>query len=75
MVGLDFLFHLSLDFLEILRRDAVRQVHVVIETILDGRAAGELRVGPEAEDGGGQDMRAGVAESFQIGHFTFVIHK
>ena len=81
MVGLDFLFHLGLDLLKILRRDAVGKLDIVIETVLDGRAGGELGVGPEPENGGGHDMGAGMAQALQVGHFlavvqclSFVIH-
>ena len=68
MVGFDLLFHLRLDFLEVLGRDAVRQLDVVVEAVLDRRAGGELRFRPEAQDGGGQDMGAGMADAFQLGH-------
>ena len=82
MVGLDFLFHLGLDFLEVLRRDAMAQLDIVIKTVFDGGTGGELGLGPKAEDGGGQDMGAGMADALQLGHFlsfvqrlAFVFHK
>ncbi len=68
MVGFDLLFHLLLDLREILGGDAMREVHVVIEAVLDGRAGGELGFGPEAEDSGGHDVGAGVADALQFGH-------
>ena len=82
MVGLDFLFHLGLDGCEVLGRDAVGAFEVVVKAGFDGRAVGELGVGPEAEDGGGHHVRARVADALQFGHFravieglAFVIHK
>ena len=59
--------------LEILRRDAVRQIHVVIKTVLDRRPGGELRVRPQPQDGGGQHMRGGMADAFQLGHLRAVV--
>ena len=73
MVRFDLLFHLGLDFLEILGRDAVRQLDIVIEAVLDRRPGGELRFGPEPQDGGRQNMGAGMADPFQLGHgWTFM---
>src|SRR5213082_1117098 len=51
VVGFHFLFHLGLDLLEIFGRDAVIQFEVVIKTVLDRRTGGELRVGPDFENG------------------------
>src|SRR5437762_1179970 len=42
MVGFDLLFHLRLDVLEILRRDAMRKIDIVIETVFHWRPCGEL---------------------------------
>src|SRR5437588_8327190 len=42
MVGFDLLLHLVLDFLEILRRDAVGKVDVVVKAVLDRRTGREL---------------------------------
>ena len=47
MIGLDLLLHLRLDLLEILGRNAVRQLDIVIEAVLDRRAGGELRFRPD----------------------------
>ena len=68
MVGFDLLFHLGLDLREILGRDAMRQFDVVIEAVLDRRTGGELRFGPDAQNGGRQNMRAGMAEPLEVGH-------
>ena len=68
MVGLDLLLHLRLDGREVLGRDAVRQVDVVVEAVLDRRPGGELGVGPEAQDGGGHDVGAGMTKGFDFSH-------
>ena len=56
-------------------------IEVVIEAVLDRRARGELRVGPDFEDGGGQNVRSRMAQALDIGHlrtllqsFSFVRH-
>ncbi len=81
LVLLDHLFHFLLDFRKILRRDAVREFHVVIKSVLHRRAGGELGVGPELGDGRGQDVRAGMSNALQVRHFlpffrrfAFVFH-
>ena len=52
--------HLGFDFGEILRREGERSEHIVVETVVDARADGELHLGPEALDGLRQHMGAGV---------------
>ena len=47
--------------------------HVVIKAVFDRRPGGELGVGPQAEDGGGHDMRAGMPDALQLGHFRAVV--
>src|SRR6185437_16076097 len=47
MIGFDLLFHLGLDLLEIFRRNAVRKIDIIIETVLDWRPGGELRFRPD----------------------------
>ena len=81
VVRFDLLFHLGLDLLEILGRDAVRQFDVVIEAVLDRRAGGELRFRPDVQDGRRQDVRGGMAQPLDVGHlrallesFAFVGH-
>ena len=68
MVRLDLLLHLRLDLLEIVGRDAMRQLDVVIETVLHRRPGGELRIGPDFQNGRGQDVRGGMAEALDVGH-------
>ncbi len=82
VIGLDLLFHLGLDLFEILRRDAVWQFDVVIKAVFNRRPGGELRLRLDLQDGGGEDVRGGMAEPFQIGHlgalvgcFAFVSHE
>ncbi len=73
VVGLNLLFHLRLDFLEVLGRDAVRKLHVVVKPILDRRPIGELGLGPQPQDGRGHAVGARVAEALQFGHLRAVI--
>jgi hypothetical protein len=47
VVGFDFLLHFLLDPGEILGRNAMRQIDIVIEAVFDRRAAGELGFGPD----------------------------
>ena len=49
------------------------EFHVVIKAVLDRRAGGELGVGPEAENGRGEHVRAGMADALQLGHLLPVI--
>ncbi len=46
----------------------MRQFDIVIEAVLDGRPGGELRFRPETQNGGGEDVGAGMADAFQLGH-------
>src|SRR4051812_38811294 len=68
VVRFDFLFHLRFDFLEVFRRDAMRQLDVVIKSVLNRRARGELRFRPNLQDSRGENMRRGVAQPFQVRH-------
>ena len=68
VVGFDFLFHLGLDLFEIFGRDAVVQFDVVIEAVLDRRTGGELRVGPDFEDGGCENVGSRMAQALDVGH-------
>ena len=54
------LAHLGFDLSQILRREGERGEHIVVETVVDARADGELHLGPEALDGLRQHMGAGV---------------
>ena len=46
MVGFDLFFHFRLDLLEILRRNPMRKIDIVIKTILNRRTGSELRFRP-----------------------------
>ena len=54
------LAHLGFDLSQILRREGERGEHIVVETVVDARADGELHLGPEALDGLRQHVGAGV---------------
>ena len=54
------LAHFGFDLSQILRREGERGEHIVVETVVDARADGELHLGPEALDGLRQHMGAGV---------------
>src|ERR1051326_172596 len=82
MVRLDLLFHLRLDFLEIVRRNAVLELEVVIKSVLDRRPGCELRLGPDLEDRRPQNVRRRVTEPFDVRHlgallesFAIVVHR
>ena len=74
LVGLDDSFHLGLDTLEVGGANAVREIDVVVEAAFDGRTGGKLRLGPELEQGGGQHVRSGVPDAFEIGHLGSFSH-
>ena len=81
MVRFDLFLHLRFDLLEVFGRDAMRQFDIVIEAILHRWAGGELRFGPEFQNGRRQDMRRRMTETFYIRHlcallesFSFVRH-
>ena len=46
----------------------MRQLDVVVEAVLDRRPGGELRLRPDAQDGRGQDVGAGMPDALQLGH-------
>ena len=73
MVRFGFLFHLGLDLLEIFGRDAVVEFEVVIETVLDRRTRGELRVGPDLEDGRRQHVGSRVPQALDVGHLRALL--
>ena len=47
MVRFDFVFHLGLDLFEIIRRDAVGKIDIVIKAVLHRRPRSELRFRPD----------------------------
>jgi hypothetical protein len=75
VVGLDFLFHLGLDFFKILRRDAMGQFDIVIKAVFDRGSGRELGFRPKPQNGRGQDMGAGMADPLQLGHFLTVVQR
>ena len=64
-VARDDLAHLLLDRREVLGRERFVAEEVVIESVLDHRADGDLRAGPQCLHGFGQDMRGVVADQFE----------
>ncbi len=59
------LAHLLLDLLQVLVREAVLCVEVVIEAVLNGRPKGELGARPEVLDGFGHEVRGAVPDPVQ----------
>ena len=49
------------------------EFHVVIKAVLDRRAGGELGIGPDAQDGRGEHVGAGMADALQFGHLRAVV--
>ncbi len=60
VVRLGFLFHLLLDLRKIFGRNAMLEIHVVIETVFNRRPGSELGVGPQPQNRRGHDMRGGM---------------
>src|ERR1700676_3363049 len=82
MVRFDLLLHLSLDLFEVLRRNAMRKIDIVIKTILDRRTGGELRFRPDFQYGRGQDVCGRMTQTFDVRHlrahlwcFAFLSHE
>ena len=71
LAGLDDLLHLPLDLLQILGRERLRNVKVVVETAIDGRSDAELGTRENALHSLGENVRGGVADHaaplFRIG--------
>ena len=59
------LLHLLLDGGEVVGGEGLLAVEVVEESVLGGGAVAELGLGKEFEDGGGHQVRGGVAEDFE----------
>ena len=68
MVGFDLFFHFRLDLLEILRRNSMRKINIVIKTVLYWRSCGELRFRPEFQDRRCKYVRRGVPQTLNVGH-------
>ena len=73
VVRFDLLFHFRLDLLEIIRRNSVRKIHIVIKTVFDRRPGGKLRFRPKLQDGRREYMRRGMAQTLDIRHRSTVI--
>ena len=61
------LAHLGLELLEHLRRERLGAVKIVIETVLDGRADGQLHLGVQALHGLGKNVAGGVTVGILVG--------
>src|SRR5207247_4685400 len=75
MVRLNLLFHLLLNLWEILRRDAMRELDIIIKAVLNRRPGRELRLGPQPQHGGRHHMSARMPDAFQLGHLFTILHK
>ena len=64
-VARDDLAHLFLDRVEVFRRERLIAEEIVVEAVVDHRADGDLRAGPERLHGFGQHVRGVVANEFQ----------
>jgi hypothetical protein len=73
MVGFDLLLHLGLDFFEIVRRNAVGKIDIVIKTVLDRRPGSELRFRPDFQNSRGKDVRRGMPEPLDIRHLRALL--
>jgi hypothetical protein len=73
MIRLNLLFHFLFDLWEVVGRNAVWEIDVIIESVLNGWPGGELGFGPEPEDGGRHDVRARVPNALELGHATAVV--
>ena len=81
MVCFDFLLHLRLDLLEIVRRNPVRKIDIVIKSVIDWWPGCELRLRPDFQNGRRQDMRSRMPQTFDVCHrcahlgsFAFFLH-
>ncbi len=70
LAGGDDLAHPGLDAAQILGGEGLGPVEVVVPAVLDHRADGDARVGPELLHGTGHDMREAVADQLQRGRLV-----
>ena len=70
LVFLHHFFHFRFNAFKVFRADAVVQLHVVIKTVFHGGTARQLGIRPDAANGRSQNVRAGVAQAFQIRHLV-----
>ena len=81
VVRFDLLVHLGLDFFEIVWRNPVRKIDIVVEAVFDRRSGGKLRFRPNLQNRGRQYMRRRMTQTFEVGHrsalfwrFAFLNH-
>ena len=65
--------HFFFDGFKVFGGEFFGQVHIVVEALVGGWADVELGVGVKAQEGGGEDVCAGVAEFLEWGH-GFGVH-
>src|SRR5439155_20824757 len=68
MIRFDLLFHLGFDFFEVLRRNSVLKINVVVETVLHWRSCGELCSRPDFQNGRRQYVRRRMTQTFNVRH-------
>ncbi len=68
VVRLDLLLHLLLDPREVLGRDAVGQLQIVIKAVLHRGTGGELSLGPDLQNGRGKHVGARMAQGLEFSH-------
>src|ERR1051325_3100064 len=73
MVCFDFLLHLRLDLFEVFGRNPVSKIDIVIKTVLDRRAGGELRLRPDFQNGSGQNVRTRMAQTLDVRHLRALL--
>jgi hypothetical protein len=69
IIVLDDFFHLLLDAREIIRADAVLQLHVIVKAVFHRWSGSELHIRPYPRDRSRHDVRTGVTQALQLGHF------
>ena len=70
LVLLDHLLHLRLDFLEVIGRNAMLKIDIVVETIFHRRPGSKLGIRPDPANGRGQNVGGGVPKSLQVRHLV-----
>ena len=68
MIRFDLVFHLGLDLFEIIGRDAVWKIHIVIKAVLHRRPCGELRFRPDFQNRCRKYVRRRMTKTFDIRH-------
>ena len=68
MVRFDFVFHLGLDLFEIIGRDAVGKIDIVIKAVLHRRARSELRFRPDFQNRRRKYVRRRMTKTLDIRH-------